>query len=403
MSDPRPAVLTVWNPSQEPRTIEVHVEHLRRRPDAWTWWGRIYGHPDPKAKINPSEDILDAIERSTAHIEAELVARGEATVLVTNFVSLHALRVTKVRGPKPRPRASEVPDYYANRHVLSWYRVADIRALSYDQASTIGYFDHLVTFERLRPDKRPWRTRFDPFAANGYIYPLPIWLDVESGGPFDGRPRTARFVDDAEAALPLPVQQAQARLARQVPRIWARARRPAQLFLAAGEASRSSMGDQRSVFGLRPAVLGLAAAVEREIRDEVVHPLLYRDADLARQLVGAVSARGVSLSGPITLGGMRRLLCELGRALAETEHGARCPGVVSFADEDGGEQGLRTDFSRLVNLRNQAVHANDFEWPAFEDTWRRVLTDDARPLLLRVLDARDEVGALLGGPQGTVH
>jgi len=74
--------------------------------------------------------------------EARAKAREPSVLFVSNHVELHACKVTAVafEDDPPGGTRSQALPYYAERSVPLWFRVEDVRALSYDQTMTTDWF-----------------------------------------------------------------------------------------------------------------------------------------------------------------------------------------------------------------------------------------------------------------------
>ncbi len=392
------AVLLLWNPLHEPRAIEVHVDHLREREA--TWWGRIYGRPGETPLDAPSAGVQSMLDQSAAHLAPVLAGEGEATVLVTNQTSLHALRVTEVRAEHEPPSMTEVPQYYKGTRAIQWFRVVDVRALYYDQVSTLGFL-RSVKFDRhvLDAARRPGEIHnYDPFASMGYRYPLPITLAAEDHATLWHRPSgVRRFVDLEEAAFPQALLQALAYLESRHEALWARLSRPAQLFLANGEVSRKALGEQ-SRFSVGPAVLGVAQAAEHEIADGIVRPLL--DPAPARTERGSALRRAVypDLSDEKqrknnTLGGLMIKLGKISRALDESGLQGAFPALYRLKPESRDGSDLWT----LKEARNSVAHpGRSATSDDLRTLWELAMARHEAPLLARIADARSEIAAHVG-------
>ena len=90
-------LLMVWNPLLEPRTIQVHVESLRRTTtDSYVWWGRIYAGTKEltAATVQEKWQYVFDINKRARRSQSPLV------MFVTDFTSLHALQIDHVQpGP----------------------------------------------------------------------------------------------------------------------------------------------------------------------------------------------------------------------------------------------------------------------------------------------------------------
>ena len=101
------------------------------------WWGRFYGGAE--------RFDAPAAQARWPHVaelaEARAKAREPSILFVSNHVELHACKVTEVGfgdDPPGGTRSQALP-YYAERSVPLWFRVEDVRALSYDHTMTIDF------------------------------------------------------------------------------------------------------------------------------------------------------------------------------------------------------------------------------------------------------------------------
>jgi hypothetical protein len=161
-------LLAVYNRRFHPLTIRTHVEHLRKR--GFVWWGRFRA---------------DAGRLSTAEARAEWphiaaladdrLAAGEPTALfVTNYEALHVCKVTHIvlgDDPESEVRREALP-YYGDHSVPIWFRVEDVRALSYDMTTTDDWFNSRLGVV-LSGSKRRRKAAgtFDPYATAENAYP----------------------------------------------------------------------------------------------------------------------------------------------------------------------------------------------------------------------------------------
>lgn len=401
MPTTRRAVLLVWNPLHEPRSIEVHVEHLRT--GSATWWGRIYGRPRETPTRGPSPAVTTMVDRTRRHVEQALAEAGEVTVFVTNHTSLHALRVTEVRGAEARPPLDAIPEYYRDKLALQWFKVVDVRALSYDQTSTLDYLREVRFAREVLDVAGPWprvgeaATEFhgyDPFASMAYRYPLPVELADDADPTFWQPPEgLRRFVDDEEAAFPHALLAALERLEGRVPALWGRISRPARLLVANGEVSRDALGS-RSSFGLASAILGLATAVEHELREGLVLPLLVHTLpEVAPPPVVTLRRHFEEAGYPWSrnLGGLQIALGGIAATLAKSGLAPRYPELHGLGDQ----RKPGSDLAALTALRNDvAHHKRSVGQGDFADAWERALGRPTGALLDRIVSARDEIAAL---------
>ena len=186
-----PQLLMLYHQRYNTKTLRVHVEHLRAH--GFVWWGRFYGGAE--------RFDATAARARWSHVaelaEGRAKAREPSILFVSNHVELHACKVIEVAfgdDPAGGTRSQALP-YYAERSVPLWFRVEDVRALSYDHTMTIDWFEHrlgLVKASVTRWSSNPYERPFDP--AGELLHKFPIVLEgppcAELFAP-EGRPRGA--------------------------------------------------------------------------------------------------------------------------------------------------------------------------------------------------------------------
>ena len=229
-----PQLLMVYNRRFNARTIRVHVERLREK--GFAWWGRFYGGEERFNEAKARERWPHVAELADARAKS-----GEASLLfVTNFADLHVLKVTQiVLGDRPGGGVREnALDYYVGRSVPIWFRVEDARSLSFDQGTTLDWFDQRLGAVRAgaqRPSGEAYTRTYDPYAA--VLYHFPIVVDGPPAKDLFERakpPRgVKRWADTYDAIAARPVQRARDELERRlVPGLWMRLSEEARDLLA---------------------------------------------------------------------------------------------------------------------------------------------------------------------------
>jgi hypothetical protein len=355
-------LLQAWNPLTEPLTVKVHVDALLAGgADPYVWFGRIYAGRAPGATTPEG-----ARERwpAVAALADELDQAGrELLLLVTNFKSLHALRVDRILfgAGATRDDARHVPSYYRNETVPLWFRVRDIRPLSHDQMATLQWLDE---WTRVEPEARPGRATFafpfDPFRSFHYRYPVPL-RSIPAAQVFDGAalgaapPGRRLFAARPGAVFPPDVESSWAALRKDLDPPWSLLEESSRVFLASAALVDSLVGagdGDGARFAMEPsaALVLLAKAVETECRAAL---------EALRRLAPA-AAPWLELPpvAAMTLGDVGAAFRALAGALPP-----RLPVTASLAR--GGEWlGWLEEFGRA---RNRAAHAEPL--PLAE--WRR--------------------------------
>jgi hypothetical protein len=95
---------------------------------ATSWPGtRTTTDADARARWPHAADFADALAESGK----------PAVVLFTDFAALHVGKLTRIAfGNDPTAIRKEAPTYYAHRRVAMWFRLGDLRALSYETYRT---------------------------------------------------------------------------------------------------------------------------------------------------------------------------------------------------------------------------------------------------------------------------
>jgi hypothetical protein len=354
-----PQLLTVYNRRFHPLTIRTHVEHLRKHGSVW--WGRFRAD---SARLSVYEARTE-----WPHVAALADARraaGEPTALfVTNFEALHVCKVTEiVLGDDPRgePR-SEALDHYREHSVPIWFRVVDVRALSYDMTTTDDWFNSQLGVVLGGSKRRRAATgKFDPYATAEYTYP--ILLEAPRWELLFPETRTSkpRWADQVDAMAPRPVHEARKELEKKLARVWKRISAESRELLAnawvqtkkleAGQDDDPGMGFTR-----------LAIAVENELARglvpalEALVPRLKAArapgaVAIAESLAAARPREGQSRDGAWTLGPAVGLLRRL------VSHNAReidALGLKQLATLCREAEWL----ARVVEMRNFGSHGGN--------------------------------------------
>lgn len=365
-------LLTVWNPYFHPQTIQVHVEALRK--NGKVWWGRLYRGRE----LNEEEAKAKFAEVRRIAGEAEAAGR-DLVLFATNHVQLHALRVDQVRFGSTLPEEERpfVLSYYRELEARPalWFRVLDVRALSFDQLETLRYFFDSGEVEA-------GLIGFDPFAAYKWEYPIVV------RGPaaerlFDPsllRGRARLHAHHAETLFPPEVQRARREVGRRLGPLWERLEEKSRHFLASGWLVHSRYGSLRD-FDRSSSFSGVARAVETELCEATIGPWVDRWR-LRRAIFGG---------GRLTLGAVERALDELA-ALGE-EKGAGA--LVELA----GNRQWRRWLRRFVELRNEAAHPSMVRASRFSRAWEEVVSTESR--LLPLVEAKERLSQTKGPPPWT--
>lgn len=342
-------LLTVWNPLIRPETIEDHVLALRQH--GRTWWARLRRPSDGKALTG---DAARARWPDLVAVSEELVGTGRSVYLfLTDFSLLHVAKVDAIRWVEPLPaeELATVPEYERAPEGLEvpiWFRVTDLRALSYDRMVTLSRLRTLV-YAR---DKSPFG--YDPFAAKMvFDYPLCV-TSPELDDLFhastqaelaaaEGKGGAARFADLDETIHEPALRNTFDELQGLLGPTWSGLERFSQITLATSRVVERKLLQAGSHFDAAAVFNGIHRALERELVIELLKPLVVRrveDRELAQALSDA--KQEVSL-------GSHFLLKKLKRWAAKEKLGA-LEALV------GDESALRW-LGQVTRLRNPAAHA----------------------------------------------
>ncbi len=342
-------LLTVWNPYFEPETIQVHVELLRQH--GKVWWARLYrGQPID----------TEAARAKYAHV-AEIwpPSRKEGVLFATNFVMLHALRVDAVifgRALPPEEVAFAPAHYFQEPEdavgpwPALWFRVRDVRALSFNQVETLRHF-----FDRVI-DAADFG--YDPFASFKWRYPVvvrgPTVERLFDRALLGGRGRI--FADLPETLFPPEVQNARRQLEERLGPHWGRLEERSRIFLASSWVVFNQYRKHRD-FDLSSALTGAARAVETELCTHIVKPT-----------VRALRIEALFGAQPLTLGAAAKFL----DAVAER---AREAGVTALWELAANET-WRAWLDRFVDLRNDSMHTTQVRRGRVIEAWNELLAED---------------------------
>lgn len=268
-----PAALVVWNPLFQPDTVLAHVQHWRASgvgEARCTWWGRIY---DGKPGGTPRRELLDSLDQALEACRRSLSERGRVVLFATDFRQLHVLEVDEVRRtlhePELAPLAHERPAYYDTKTVIAWFRVRDVRALSFEALDTLQYLREHVRVKHSQ-------LGYDPYASLGLRYPT--FVCGPSVRELFDNPRAARgiprFADLSETIYPPRLAQARNELESMLgASTWSGLEEGSRLFLASARILVTQLHVLDTQLELTPVVMYLSNALEREILGGVVNPM----------------------------------------------------------------------------------------------------------------------------------
>jgi hypothetical protein len=378
-------VLAVWNPEMQPETIEVHVERLRRGPAAHVWWGRIYrGDPSRKSKARVSLGPLE-------ELDVDAVA-GRLVLFVTDFTSLHALRIDRVQ-EAPAAGDEGLPAYLRDHTLLHAFRATDLRAVSHDRLTTLGWLRENLGLRRLGENAGldPQKYRVDPYASLSWAWPVEVeGPELERVFPLAGPPVGSRWVDLPETLHPPRLAAALQRLERAHGEVWRGLEADSRMFLATAEVVRQET--REAGFDPSPCLVGIARALERELRDEVWLPLLRAGRaghPGAPDLCGAHAVLdrdlGADPAKTLTLGAMPIVGQRLAAWLAEHD------GLSALAAPV-----LRDWLGAFAQQRNHASHGRLIDAAACLAQVEGVLGGSAPRVLAAVVGAKRAVRGRLG-------
>jgi len=355
--DDHPGLLTVWNPELKPDTIKAHVDILRDGDHVW--WARIY-----KGKsAHPNTAVDDyAPYRKLANQDALLV-------FVTDFRSLHALRVGDIRtcphlDPDEEPFT---PEYSRGEKALAWFKVTDIRAISHDPLEALDWMKRRIFPTHVGGEKTLAGTwGYDPYASLSYFYPIVV-KGPAAQHVFEPREIPEgyrRFAEhDSVFAAPLVERAFHALAASLGAGTWTALADDTKFFLASTHIVHGQLGSEFLDVG--PRMTGLARAVERELRDEILLPLYHLRCDLpepdklenvfqGRKKGTQFRPRDAALGGiPIYLGKLHAW--------------ARARGAHHLSNL--GQRPWIDWLDRFADVRNSIVHAHHIDRKALRQTY----------------------------------
>jgi len=348
-------LLTVWNPIVDANAVKAHVDVLTS-PRDYVWWGRVY------RMQRSGSDAMSADELAArfGHVQAfRDRMRGDFVLYVTDHRYMHACRASEIVFGDALPESERrfVPSYYARCAVAMWFRVHDVRALSFDALRTLTYAQQtlgaVVDGAMSGPERtmRKYDRRYDPYASVFYRYPLVVEgpatdavfarAELEKGH--------ARFADAPGVVYPRRVEEAAAELKEAWGETWTGLEDATRILVANARARVPELA-----LGLDPAAafIYVAKALEHEVCECVLADL-QRLADVERTMPSDVAdlvklvdddgtARDRTLGAAMHVFLKRQVLSKL--ALADVDAVIR-------------ESAFRARFTRLVDLRNAAVHA----------------------------------------------
>jgi len=374
MDESRLALLAVWNPVVKPETIAAHVESLRLAPEdrKWTWWGRLY------VGKRAIQEVLPTVTHERLSREVERV------LYVTNFSSLHALRIDRIHlGPLPEVELRQAPPYYGeSEHAIPlWFRVRDIRVVHWQQEPTLTALAEMAEVE-LRDGAfiRSSFGRVDPYAAHRWDWP--VLVDARPVGELF--PPAVSYWRAPETVAPQPIQASIRRLRDRHPGLWSQLDPGSQLALASAD-SVHQLAQQQTRFDIASAAIGYTRALEIELcrrllLEAALPPLraAFGDDGLEQLLFRGKEARRwwKEHLHPPTLGESVFAL----RSLREASLEAGWSALVALSERD------QLDRLRIAaRLRNDAAHGQNVSARdvvrLFDELWGE------RPLFARIQEA----------------
>lgn len=374
MDESELGLLAVWNPVVKPETIAAHVESLHRAPEdrKWTWWGRLY------VGKRPIQEVLPTVTHERLSRDVERV------LYVTNFSSLHALRIDRIHlGHLPEVELHQAPPYYGeSEHAIPlWFRVRDIRVVHWQQEPTLTALAEMAEVElREGTFVRSAFGRVDPYAAHRWDWPVLV----------DARPVRELFHPGVkywhapETVAPQVIHASSRRLRDRHPTLWSELDAGSQLALASAD-SVHQLAQRQTRFDIASAAIGYTRALEIELCRRL---LLEAALPPLRAALGEEGLEQLLLRGkdarrwwkerphPPTLGESVFAL----RHLREPSQEAGWSAMVALSEKDQLER-LRA----AAQLRNDAAHgqnvsARDVD-RLFNELWGE------RPLFARIQEA----------------
>ena len=382
----------VWNPLYEPRTVKVHVDLLRKQSsDPYVWWGRIYAGSSKMDRRTLKEkwDYVFKLEKQARKDRRQLV------VFVTDYQSLHALRVDRIKlGPSmPEEPGDRIPDYYREdgRKVGLWFQVRDVRALTHYQLRTLEYFR-----EMLGPVRDSFalgnRLSYDPYAAFKYDYPVVVEADT-ADRLFDRRElaqysKSAKlFAELPETVFPPDLQTILSELEEELAFIWNDLRDNSRIFLACARLVEKRYASLNN-FDFSAAFCEVAKAMETELIDGLLSKLFQIPAAIWEHEAISENSRLPVHARNRSLGGATATLRHLGLS----EPPASLAALTALSGPDASWIRWLEQFTKLRNL---ALHRGVVSYDDYWKAWRETLDEGGKTGILPVVRLEAEVRTLL--------
>jgi hypothetical protein len=290
-----------------------------------------------------------------------------------------------------------------------WFRVEDVRALSYDHTMTLDWFDRRlgrVTAGVTRSSGGPYTSAFDPAASVLHQFPIvvegPTCAELFAA---EGRPASGRWADAPDAVTSRPVQRARAHLAKSLaPGLWRRLDVETTDLLANAWVERGRVERDEDV-DPRMGFTRIACAVENELCARLI-PALERLCDRLKATgspVHAALAQHVSDARPSdssgraaewTLGTALDLLKRIVNRSRRDLVALKVPALLELA--------TNVRWLEDVNrMRNSASHGGRPLRPSEVRKALFAFFDERGEGLRAVVDARDDVEGASKPPPAT--
>lgn len=306
-------LLSVWNPSYEADALQLHLEVLLQRmqafrsgkadaDEAYVWWGKVRS----SNRQQPLPHLADVIALDPP-LEPS-VDDTELHLYLTDYRSLYVAHIGAITQEDVlADDADAVPAYYAERKLNCdcWFQLWDIRRLVHDDTPSV-----VQELARLR------NTRYSdrPVSIYGGMVDLPLivtredesrWFDVDTRRRLIGDRFWAEY--DAERAGTGAMQR-ELRENRFGNAAWEALDPAARAFIASGEEVFRRHRDDAS-FNLHGVVTDFANAVEVQVNQLLrnglwMAPEAIRFANVDRNRID------LSRQGPLSLGQLARVIGE---------------------------------------------------------------------------------------------
>lgn len=369
-------LLFVWNPLLSPTAVRDHVKVLRRPCSdgpRHVWWGRLY------QGRRADTELLDKWSELATLVKTHRESGKELIVFVTDYTSLHVMRVDRVILPtEPGPPPGRLPAYYEGKpRVPLWLRVRDIRVLSYRQISTLEYlYQHLKEGD--------YGYGFDPYAAREFYFPIVV-KPVESVSLetlfCDSRHDMVDrlFADDDDVLAEPRVREAEKRAKQVMGPLWNDLESSSRVFLASSSAVELADSWEAQGFDLSNALVGLAKAVEVELVEGVLHPAArLQDPKLVKLL-----AEARQKVGHFTLGSW----CILRNRAFQSAARRASPALDALVKD----QDWRTWMTSFAELRNTALHRGIVSIEQYASARDRLIAPESLSALSPLVTAKREL------------